>query len=227
MQIENYLTKLKEEYQSLNPSDEQVIGGWLDVEKNLENKDIYKSFYYPFWGRRFLFVAVSIFIIAGGFVGLSTIAQAALPGEPLYPIKRVSESVVTAVTGNHQAKVDNRAEEIVGLSHKDEQNTEALEKTVEEYKQTVEETRQEINNSNKEKDEFVGKLKKHEQDFEEASNENSKVEVKLKEAIDAAQKGQIHERKERDKSERGKRESDHKNENIKIENNKNIREDDK
>lgn len=188
MRLETKLEKLRKDYISIHPRDEFVKHGWWDIRERIEVKPKPIFIFPPALARSLVFAALLLFILTGGSITLVQAAQGSLPGEPLYPVKRLSENVTLLVSKDTKSKVKNRGQEIIGLSEKNE-DSDRLEKVVQEYKNTVLETKQETEKSGKNEEEFEKILKEQEKQFEEAIKKGSSSRDQLEEAIDAARSG--------------------------------------
>lgn len=187
MNIEQELKNIQKVYLKTEPSKKFIEQGWQDLQGKIEHmgKIKYRSAFS--YLRPVAFAVLAIFILAGSFTGLTQASQKALPGEPLYPIKRLSENLISAASGNNLAKVDNRAQEIVDLTKKGKEGQEQLKQTVEEYKEEV----SEAGKSGKNVEDFEEQLEEHERKFEEIredrSGSNSGKEID--EAIEISKSG--------------------------------------
>lgn len=200
MTIEKELYKLKNYYQMIQAPPKLEKNGWKMLEKQLVKQSSNKFHF----GLKPLFVgltALLFFVTTSLFVAQQ--AQGALPGEPLYPVKRLSENIIQTVTNDPQVSVDNRAREIVDLSKK--QKDKHLKNTMEEYKKAVEQAKQKAEKSEKEKESLRKKLEKQEKEFQKAHKDSLQKET-IDEAIKAAKKGKNGKDKENKKTE--KEESD-------------------
>ncbi len=187
MNIEKQLKHLREDYLLINPSQTQIAKEWLRLEKIIESEKE-ANHWKRFFSRPLLFVtAVLVILFGGSFVMVSSV-QASLPGEPLYPVKRISERVVVAVTGNYQIAIEQRAQEIVSLSEQHNQSTEKIQQVVREYEHTVLEITQETKESAKVTKELEKRLQEHEKQFEAAAKASSSKT--LEKAAEVARKAQ-------------------------------------
>lgn len=188
MNIEDKLEKLRKDYISIHPRDEFSQRGWLDLRERIDVGPKPIFIFPPVLARSLVFAAFILFILAGGGITLVQAAQRSLPGEPLYPVKRLSEDITVKLTGNSRGKVSNRAQEIIDLVKKDKDG-DRLEKAAQEYRETVLETKQEIEKSGKNEEEFEKILEEQEKQFKEAIKKGSSSQNQLEEAIDAAKRG--------------------------------------
>lgn len=184
------LAQLKQTYLKTEPSKRLAKFGWVNLKILLSDKEQESILFNSFSRQNFArFMALSItalVVVFGGFFTLIQAAQAALPGEPLYPVKRFSETIVSTVSPASYIRLEHRAREIIDISKKQKQS-EFLEKTVEEYQKAVLETKQEIPSSSKHGEQFRQKLETQEEQFREAQKSGSSQE--LEKAIEAAKEG--------------------------------------
>lgn len=191
MDIEKRLENFKRVYQNTGPSEEFLKHGWQDLQdKMMELKKPHKSDRF-FYLRPFAFLVLIIFFLTAVSAGIVQASQKALPGQPLYQVKRVSENIYSAVSGNNVLKVENRGREVLELNKKSE--TEKVQKAVEEYKKAVEEA----SSSGKNIEEIEKKLEEQEEEFEEIKQGISVEEINK--AIEISKSGRGDEDKEEEK----------------------------
>lgn len=194
------LKNLKKAYLSLEPPRELLEHGWGALEKELEENDAF-SFVPRFLSIPLVFV-ILFFLLAGG--GLVYASQHSLPGEPLYPIKRLSEKAFIAVSADKTSQVDKRAQEVVIATEKKNNDQETRE-AVKEYEKSIKEVKhdleaKEIGRKEKteekksekkdlEKKNFEKKLEKHEKEFERLIEKKPDVKEELHDAIEATKRG--------------------------------------
>lgn len=190
MTTDKDLDKLKKTYLATEPSHRLVKFGWANLEALLEKRKTPEPalFAWQAFPRFLIFAAVVLLVAAGAFLGLAKVAQAALPGEPLYPVKRWSENIISVVSPRSYVKVENRAREILDIS-KGQKESKFLDKTVEEYQKAVQETRKEISPSSRRGREFRQKLGEQEEQFREMQKSGSGSGTALEEAVEAAREG--------------------------------------
>ena len=192
MNIEKELKKFQRAYLGTQPSQEFLEKGWqdlLDKKRHLEEIQAERNFFYF---RPFVTAVLIVFILTGVVGGVVQASQSSLPGEVLYPVKRISEDVFTAVSGNTLIKVEGRANDIVELKKRGRDSKE-IQKAVEEYKTAV----TEVSRSGKDIEEFEKKLEDQEKEFE--SIRKGSQEEEINEAIEISRSG---------RSEDGQNESD-------------------
>lgn len=102
------------------------------LEGNIKQQ---KGSYIPRW---FFIPAISfvLLLFLGG--GAVVASQKSIPGDPLYPVKRVSEKMISSVTPSFEEKIMiRRSEEVKRLVEK-EGKPDLIKETVNDYKETVE-----------------------------------------------------------------------------------------
>lgn len=183
MKLEEFLKEAKKDYLGVKPPERVSLYGWLELRDRLDKRLGVKDMLVWFLVRPGLAFALALVLLVGGGAGLISAANASLPGDSLYPVKRVYENIASAVTGNHEIKVEGRANEIIILSQKEEESTEKLKEAVIEYEVTVAAVQQEVNEE--ERKSLNETLKKHREEFEKIYNE-SESRDEIKKAIEAA-----------------------------------------
>lgn len=179
MNTEEYINNLKVKYQKLEAPMHLRESGWEELSKRLEPAPFVAR---RFWVMRFAFIAGILLLISGGFFGFYKIASASLPGDLLYPVKRFSEKVSEKTTGNNQAAIDNRAQEIVTLAQRKDVKTKELKKTVQEYTQNVNQRQTEIRQSGQPNPEFQQKLDEQHKEFDQIVQQSPSTENDIKDA---------------------------------------------
>lgn len=183
MKLEEHLNILRKEYEKVDATWHLKMSGWEELEKRI---DILT----PVPKRsRWLSFAVSfalILLFIGSLFGAYKVSLAAMPGDVLYPVKILSEKLVKNATGSNQVVIDNRANEIIGLSKKEGVDKTELQKVVLEYKKNVEATKKMIPESGKQSEEFQKKLEGQHSEFDRISNENPEIGREIKDASDVS-----------------------------------------
>lgn len=180
MNIEQEMKKFKRAYLETKPSPEFLEKGWQDLRGKMAGMEQTKARFWLSYSRPVVFAVILFFILAG-FAGLVGASANSLPGEPLYPLKRLSEETVSMATGNNLVKVDNRAKEIIKLSG-DKKGSSKLQKAVEEYKTAVLEASGKGSNLQKLEEE----LKENEAQFQQTSGSSNEF---IREAIETSRRG--------------------------------------
>lgn len=202
------LDQLKKTYHQTQPSKRLIDSGWVHLKAQLEASQSEKpSFREPSFFRFVPAAMIVLLVVFGASFGLIQAAQAALPGEPLYPVKRLSETIVSTVSPGSHIKVEHRASEILDISKKQNQG-ESLEKTVEEYQKAILETKQETSFSSKQGQEFRQRLEQQEEQFKKVQTSGSSSGPALEKAIEVAKEGRSgpdggEDQKQEDKSGKG------------------------
>lgn len=178
--MDKLLDNLKNDYQDTPVPGSLEERGWSNLEQRIKGEERFRQV------RSFMIVVFAMFVIGGG-IGVN-LAQAALPGEILYPLKRTSEQAVVAITGDKKPQVEHRADEIVGLIEK-KQDSKDLKQAVDEYKKQVLEVKQELENSGKKDEDFEKQLESHSGKFNSLLEESKSGGDELKEAIEVTEEG--------------------------------------
>lgn len=183
MKINSQLKQIRKDYQAIEPPSEFKKYGWLALRSKIEAYERRRFTFLPIFTHNIVFATITIVLLGGGFIGLVKASQSSLPGDTLYPVKRLSETVTTAILRGQQIRLEKRAEEVVGVA-KEKDDPALLEETVKKYQEAVSKTKQEVEKSGK-KDEFQKKLKRQEQQFKDVSEQIPASKDILKEAIEA------------------------------------------
>lgn len=189
MKIEQILRSLKKDYLKIEPPKELVEYGWWALSKEIDEQASplpSKFTFAPIFARSIVFAAIALIVLVGASFTLVYASQKALPRDTLYPIKRFSEDVISAISGNIQVKIEKRAEEVVGAVNK-KKDEEVIKEAIKEYKKAVSDTKKVV--AEEDKESFKEKLKKQEELFEETAKESPVLKDELEEAIDASRKG--------------------------------------
>ena len=183
MSNNNFLTDLKNEYRKTNATLHLKTSGWSDVAKKIDTKE-------PFYKRIFLsgFARVSLAVLALLiiFFGTYQIALAALPGDPFYSVKILSEKIIEETSGSNQVVIDHRADEIIDLSKEREVNGQNLEQVVAEYKENVDQAKENFEATGESNADFENKLNEQHSEFERISSDNPDIEEEIEDAKEAS-----------------------------------------
>lgn len=192
MEIEKYLEKIKKEYLKTTPSRKFEELGLNKLLSSLPDREKRRPL--AFIARRSVaFAVILIAAIAFGMFTIIQVAQAALPGEPLYPIKRLYEDLTLNKPFQKKEKVERRAQEIIDLVNK-KKDGEALKETVRDYQETVDEVKKET--SGKEESAFRKALQEHEEKFKDTIGNNPESKDEVEKAIESTRRGKEDEVKE-------------------------------
>ncbi len=160
--IEDQLENLRKEYRNLTPPVYLVHQGWSDLANQLDERqttDLRLLF-----GKGLVFASVILLL----FGGLVTAAQAAKPGETLYPVKLLSDSVAARVSGKPEITVEKRGQEIIDLSQKP---SEQLNEATKQYQKALDDSARQAKDSGKQQD-FEKALDNQKQKFEREIEKN-------------------------------------------------------
>lgn len=184
MKIEKILKELKKDYLLISPKASFTKDSWEVVRKELDQREYPALLKYAF--VRYALLAIFLVLIVGGVAEASS---KALPGEPLYPVKILSEHVVSKLSHGSLIKVEHRAREITDTIREKKENQEDLKQAVDSYTNAVLETKEETKKNQKDK-KFDQILKKQEEQFKEIKKDNPSSRDSIEGAIKAAREGQ-------------------------------------
>lgn len=184
MKQENSLELLKSEYLKTSATHHLKSRGWGELEKriNLLEPEIRKKTYW----KGFSFAFASLLILFVGLFGAYKISLAALPGDTLYPVKVLGEKIIQKTTGSNQTAIDNRANEIIGLSKKENTDQKELQSVVSQYVDSVEKTKTQIEQTGQEDAQFQGRLEVQHREFEKINHSDAKIRAEVKRAEDVS-----------------------------------------
>ncbi|MHA2062337.1 MAG: hypothetical protein ACW963_08630, partial [Candidatus Sifarchaeia archaeon] len=160
--MEEYITKIRKEYEEVKPTPYLQQNGWADMYQRIDDR---KSSSAWNWIARLSFASIMVLVTIGGALGLIKVANAAAPETTFYPLKLTIEVIVEKVTGSNQLALEHRAEEITNLAE-EEGNPEVLKEVVSEYVRSVDEEKKEVEEKGNEEEKQVlqKKLKVHKQE---------------------------------------------------------------
>lgn len=210
--IEEKLENLKKDYIKTRLPDYLIYDGWRELSLRLETR---RSLLPRVLPKTLALIALMIFISAG----VVTSAQAAKPGQALYPIKILSENVYAQVTGNQQFKIERRAQEVIETSD----NGESFDEAIKLYEQTIDEAGDKSKDAQEEeKERLREKLEEQEKLFQEAQEQKPQSKKRLEEILERTRrtrgevKGQKDKKSEDQNNEKGKNgDNDHKDDDDK------------
>jgi hypothetical protein len=182
MKLSELLKEAKKDYLAVKPPERVTTYGWLELREKLDKKFSLREFLFWFLVRPAFATALSILLLTGFAGAVLVSAQNSLPGETLYPVKRISEDVVASVTGSKMIKLEGRAQEIIILSQKEDEDSDRLKESVIEYEVTVAKVEAKV--EEEEKKDIEETLEKHKSEFERIY-ESSKSKEEIRKAIEA------------------------------------------
>ncbi|SRR5258708_191683 len=185
MEVEEYLADLKQHYLQSKPSKDLEQQGLAKLMVVLEQVPQVQP---KAWSRVFTYqsfglLATLLVFLAAGLFSLAWATKSSLPGETLYPIKRVAENII-ARSLDPQIKVDDRADEIVNLAKQGEQNNQQLTKTVIDYKQAVDQSVNQASSSARQAQQLEQKLEDHKEQFQQVIKQAPQAKEEIKQAIE-------------------------------------------
>jgi len=195
--IEEQLNNLKKEYLKTEMPHYLQNYGWQNLESRLAEVKSPQFSFFP--KRAFAFAVLSVIIL---LISTLAISQKSKPGQTLYPVKVLSDQVYSQVTGNYEATIEKRAQEVIDTSG----NGESFEEASKEYQKTLDEAKEKAKDENEEKkEELRKKLEQQEKRFENAQKEeNQKSKNRLNDILERTRrtrgevKGSKNERREKD-----------------------------
>ena len=188
--IEDHLEKFRKEYLKIGPSVHLEHHGWQDLYAKLERRqDLGLNLLF---GRGLAFASITLLL----FASVVGVAQAAKPGDVLYPVKLFSDQIVAQVSGKPEIKVERRGQEVIDLSN---HSQEQLDEAAHQYQKSLNEAKNEAEKSGK-KEEFNKALETQEQKFKNALENNPRSANGLQRAIEETQKvkGQVQGQKDQE-----------------------------
>lgn len=138
--IEKNLEELKKVYQETKMPDYLIYNGWADLKFKLPNQQ--NNFFRNLVTKGLVFASICLLVSAG----LIKSAQAAKPGDLLFPIKDFTQNVKAKITGNYQEIIQDRAQDVIDLSSKSQDK---LNEAIRVYKQTVKDSQDNTKDSEK------------------------------------------------------------------------------
>ncbi|MBI2601338.1 hypothetical protein HYW42_05310 [Candidatus Daviesbacteria bacterium] len=184
MKFEEKLKLVKKTYLDINPPASLVEYGWQALKAELETPKPPIRSVLKF--RLFLagFAGLIFLIFSFGVVQAS---QKALPGDPLYPVKKVTESIEVYVSGDKHVKVGKRAEEVI-QAVEDKKDQGVVGETIKNYQDEVLKTKKDAEKSGEEQ-KLKQKLESQEQQFNDVIKKGSSSKGDMEKAIEVSKKG--------------------------------------
>ena len=173
------LEKLKKEYLSIVPAENQVIRSWNELQLKLAQERIRPI---PHFSQRPALAFVSILIVITAFILIGS--RFSKPDDALYPVKIASDKIVAGVTGNYEANIEKRAQEVINSATDPE---DGIDEATRKYLESLEEAREKAQEMGKSQ-EFKTILDQQEERFRQVQEENPSSQRGLEEAINNTQK---------------------------------------
>ncbi len=181
--IEDYLEKFRKQYLKISPPDYLEYYGWQNLSAKLDTKKTTNL--NLLFGKGLAFAVITL-LLFGGVVGA---AQAAKPGDALYPVKLAADETLAKVSGKPEITVEKRGQDIVNLSQK---SPEQLDEANKQYQKALDNSANQAKDLGKQ-EEFKKTLDNQEQKFEREIKRNPQSANRLEKAIEQTQKarGQV------------------------------------
>jgi hypothetical protein len=181
---ENDLRKYKEVYKNSTVSDAVIQQNWESLRGILPERKNHQ--HTGFYRAAFVFAGLLLFISAGT-VGA---AQTARPGDMLYPVKVLSDTVISKVTGKPHAILEKRVDELIDESNNihGDQSIERIEKAADEFNKTLENTKQDVKGLRTDKQEAYDTIASQESKLKLLIPVNRQVEKIIEKAIEKTEK---------------------------------------
>ena len=176
---EQILAKIKKEYLSTIPSKNQVIRSWNELQSKLSQEKIQPIPHFP-QRPALAFVSLLILIIAFILIG----SRFSKPGDALYPVKIASDKIVAGVTGNYEANIEKRAQDVIDSATDPD---DGIDEATRQYQESLEEAKKKAQEMGKDQ-EFKTTLDQQEERFRQVQEENPSSQRGLEEAIEHTQK---------------------------------------
>lgn len=200
--IEEHLEKLKKEYIKTETTSYLENYGWTNLRSRLDESPAPTPVFKPTLAKGIAF-AVLLIIAGFGFLGFT---QKSKPGQALYPVKILSDKVYSQVTGDYEASINKRAQEVIEQSAKPNGG---FEEATKQYQKAIEDARDKREKSDEQKkEEFRRTLEEQEKKFRETLKQNPSHQSQLEEVEEYTKRtrGEV-------KGKRDERPSDNNNQN--------------
>ncbi|MCL5784603.1 MAG: hypothetical protein M1142_04615 [Patescibacteria group bacterium] len=189
----NEIDKFREIYISCPQPDN--LERWDQIETKLGKQDSSR----PYIPSSLITAVVGIFLFSATLVG---VAQAAKPGDHLYPLKILTDNTIAAVARNPELKVQKRAEDIIKVSS----DSGRLEDAIKHYQQTVNDAKKEVQEKSQDQQKLKQTLKDQDKKFTEEAKKEPAFSSKLPEIINEDKKIEGEIKKDQQKKGQSKKE---------------------
>ncbi|MDP2632457.1 MAG: hypothetical protein Q8P25_01910 [Candidatus Curtissbacteria bacterium] len=175
--------------------------GWETIEKSLgsQNRNIQPVVQKGLITTAILLLSISTTVIT---------AQKSKPGGSLYAVMVLSDKVYSSITGNYEATIAKRAQEVIDSQNSPQQ----LDEAAKQYSNTIEDSKKQADQKGEEK-KFNETLQEQEEKLEQARKNNSENQQKLEEIIDHSQRIRGEVEGDRDETEDGENSNTEKRQN--------------
>lgn len=174
------LKKLKKSYLDTPIPGNLETNGWINVNSRLDRRSWLNG---PQLRKPFYFFASLVLLLTT----LTATAQAAGPGDILYPIKLLSDQIQARITHNSEKVLEKRTDDIVKVSN--EQSPEKVDKAVDAYRQTLIQSENSMKKE-EEKNTLRQNLDTQEQKLEQVAKDHPDISPKINKAIEETKKAQ-------------------------------------
>lgn len=178
---EQDLRDYKELYKNITVSDTAVHQNWKRLSDTLPARRYNRQFH-SVWGA-VLVACIGVLISVVGTVGF---AQTARPGDALYPIKVLSQTVTAKVMRKPEKIIEKRTDDVIKeMQQKDRgASPQRLEKALNEYESSLEETKRSVKGAHTDSDAAASAISSAEAKLKQTHPDNSSVEQLLNRAIE-------------------------------------------
>lgn len=176
---EQILAKIKKEYLSITLAESQALRSWDELQPRLLQERPEPVSHFP---QRPAIAFASLMILTIAFILLGS--RFSKPGDVLYPVKIAADKIVAGVTGNYEANIQKRAQDVIESATDPE---DGIEEATRQYQEALDEAKQKAENEGKGQ-EFKTTLDQQEERFRQVQSENPASQRGLQEAIEHTQK---------------------------------------
>lgn len=112
MKLEKQLKKLKKAYLKIEPPADLQEYGWAALKKAIEADEKHKSLFMSVpvtvFSRGLIFAMIILVVLSAISCGVVTVAQTAAPGDTLYPVKQLVDTVEISMLGSKQPTISQK-----------------------------------------------------------------------------------------------------------------------
>lgn len=130
------LAKIRHNYLKIEPPEDLKNYGWQALKEQIEEQEKRKFLFLPIFSRSLIFLSIAFFVLIVT-VGFAYASWKAAPGDTLYPIKQLSERVISSLGKNNKIDIKNKHDVLKTSSPKPKNSVKAAsEKEVKKTNQT-------------------------------------------------------------------------------------------